>query len=87
MEDIRDELVFALESSGIEQFEPDLEAPFKGLEKYAEAVRGRVETDNAELAGTIAKVVRPGYQYLISEDDVKIVRCAQVQLYEANQNE
>ena len=39
LEDIRDELVFALESSGIEQYQPDLNVPFKGLEKYAEAVR------------------------------------------------
>ena len=35
LQDIRDELIFALESSGIEQFNPELEMPFKGLEKYA----------------------------------------------------
>ncbi|MBL7215129.1 MAG: nucleotide exchange factor GrpE [Phycisphaerae bacterium] len=82
LEDIRDELVFALESSGIEQFNPELEMPFKGLEKYAEAVRQRVVTEDESLGGCIAEIVRPGYQYLISDDDVKIVRCAQVKLYE-----
>lgn len=86
LEDIRDELVFALESSGVEQFEPDLKAPFKGLEKYVEAVRERVTTKEQELIGCIAQVVRPGYQYLINDEDVKIVRCAQVKLYEANQS-
>lgn len=84
LEDIRDELVFALESSGIEQFKPDLNIPFKGLEKYAEAVRERELTGDAALAGCIAQVTRPGYQYLVNDDDVKIVRCAQVKLYEAN---
>ena len=81
--DIRDELVFALESSGIEQFSPELKAPFKGLEKYVEAVRQRIVTDDEALYGCIAEIARPGYQYLISDDDVKIVRCAQVKLYDA----
>ncbi|NLW84331.1 MAG: nucleotide exchange factor GrpE [Phycisphaerae bacterium] len=85
--DIRDELIFALESSGIEQFQPDLKTPFKGLEKYAEAVRQRVPVTDADLAGTIAEIVRPGYQYLISDDDVKIVRCAQVKVYDTVQTE
>jgi len=83
LEDIRDELVIALESSGIEQYQPDLNVPFKGLEKYAEAVRQRVAAPNPALVGAIAEIVRPGYQYLINDDDVKIVRCAQVKLYDA----
>ena len=84
LEDIRDELIFALESSGIEQFKPDLNMSFKGLEKYAEAVRERVFTEDDNLIGCIADVTRPGYQYLVNDDNVKIVRCAQVKLYEAN---
>lgn len=82
LEDIRDELIIALESSGIEQYQPDLNVPFKGLEKYAEAVRQRVAAPDAALVGAIAEIIRPGYQYLISDDDVKIVRCAQVKLYD-----
>ena len=85
LEDIRDELVFSLEASGIEQFGPDLKASFKGLEKYAEAVRERIFTEESELVGCIAEVARPGYQYLVNDDDVKIVRCAQVKLYESKQ--
>jgi molecular chaperone GrpE (heat shock protein) len=87
MEDIHDELVFALESSGVEQFRPDLNVPFKGLEKYAEAIRQRIPAPDAALAGAIAEIVRPGYQYLISDDDVKIVRCAQVRLYDTAETE
>lgn len=87
LEDIRDELIFALESSGVEQYQPDLKTPFKGLEKYVEAARQRVSTSNETLAGTIAEIIRPGYQYLISDDDIKIVRCAQVKLYDAAETE
>jgi len=86
LEDIRDELIFALESSGIEQFKPDLKIPFKGLEKYAEAVRERVVTENPDLVGSIAAIARPGYQYLVNDDEIKIVRCAQVKLYETKEN-
>jgi molecular chaperone GrpE (heat shock protein) len=82
LEDIRDELVFALESSGVEAFSPDVGAAYKGLERYAEAVHNRQSNDQPERSGTVARVIRPGYQYLISESEIKVVRCAQVQLYE-----
>jgi molecular chaperone GrpE (heat shock protein) len=80
-------LIFALESSGVEQFSPNVKTPFKGLEKYVEAVHQRVPVSNADWAGTIAEIVRPGYQYLINDDEVKIVRCAQVKLYDAAETE
>jgi len=81
LEDARDELVFALESSGVEQFKPQIDADYKGLEKAAEAVHERQRSDQAHLSGKIAKVVRPGYQYVLNDNDVKIVRAAQVKLY------
>lgn len=81
LEDVRDELVFALESSGVEQFKPQIDADYKGLEKAAEAVHERERSDQAHLSGKIAKVVRPGYQYVLNDNDVKIVRAAQVKIY------
>ncbi len=81
LEDVSDELVFALESSGVEQFEPQIDADYKGLEKAAEAVHERQRSDQAHLSGKIAKVVRPGYQYVLNDNDVKIVRAAQVKLH------
>ncbi len=81
LEDVRDELVFALESSGVEQFEPAINAHYKGLEKIAETVREKEHTEHAGLSGKIAKVVRSGYRYVLNDDDVKIVRAAQVKLY------
>lgn len=82
LEEIRDELTFALESSGVEQFEPDIGADYKGLERYAEAIHDKEPNSQPERSGTIARVLRPGYQYLISDEEVKIVRCAQVKLFE-----
>jgi molecular chaperone GrpE (heat shock protein) len=87
LHDIRDELIFALESSGVEQYEPDLNISYKGLERYAEAIKERVYTADAAKAGFIAEVIRKGYQYLVNDDDVKIVRCAQVKLYDVTQSE
>jgi molecular chaperone GrpE (heat shock protein) len=82
LEDVRDELVFALESSGVEQFEPELKSSYKGLEKRVEAIHDRVATKDKTLTGKIARIVKPGYQYVVSEDDTKIVRCSQVMLYD-----
>ena len=81
LEDIRDELVFALESSGIEQFEPEVNSNYSGQEKYAEAVKGKQSCDKPKQKGKIAKVIRPGYQYFINEENIKIVRSAQVKLF------
>ena len=81
LEDVRDELVFALESSGVEQFDIEVDTDYKGMEKYAEALRQKEMTSQTSLAGKIAKVIKPGYQYILNEDDVKIVRPAQIVLY------
>jgi len=81
LEEVRDELIFALESSGIEQFEPEINSKYQGQEKYAEAVKDKQQSDNPEQTGKIAKVIRPGYQYFINEGNVKVVRPAQVKLF------
>ena len=86
LEEIRDELIFALESSGIEQFEPEINSDYRGQEKYAEAVKNKQFCDDPNQTGKIAEVVRPGYQYLIDEENVKVVRPAQVKLFGGSSN-
>jgi molecular chaperone GrpE (heat shock protein) len=81
LEEVRDELIFALESSGIEQFEPETDSEYRGQEKLAEAVKEKQGCDDPKQTGKIANVIRPGYQYFINEGNVKIVRPAQVRLY------
>ena len=82
LEEIRDELVFALESSGVERFEPEINSDYRGQEKSAEAVKEKEHCDDPNMKGKIAKVIRPGYQYFIDEENVKVVRTAQVKLFE-----
>jgi hypothetical protein len=80
-EEIKDELVFALESSGIEQYEPEINSDYRSQEKYAEAVKEREHCEKTKQKGKIAKVIRPGYQYFINEDNIKVIRTAQVKLF------
>lgn len=79
--DIRDELLFSLESSSVEQFDLERDSVFCGQERLAEAIKEKETNDNPELKGRIAQVVKPGYQYVLDDENVKIVRTARVKLY------
>ncbi len=81
LDEVKDELLFALESSGIEQFSPEIDSPYRGQEKLAEAVKQKESAQEPDQLGKIAKVVRPGYRYIIDEESCKIVRTAQVKLF------
>ena len=81
LDEVKDELLFALESSGIEQFRPEIHSEYRGQEKLAEAVKDKENTRKSDEIGKIAKVIRPGYRYIIDEESYKIVRTAQVKLY------
>jgi molecular chaperone GrpE (heat shock protein) len=81
LEEVRDELLFAMESSGIEQFRPELQSDYCGLEKQAETIREREPAPAPDQAGKIAKVIRPGYRYMIDDENYKVVRTAQVKLF------
>lgn len=81
LEEVRDELLFALESSGVEQFEPEFGSEYRSQEKYAEAVKEKEASGRPDQAGTIAKVLRPGYRYVMDEENFKVVRTAQVMLF------
>jgi len=81
LEEVRDELLFALESSGVEQFEPEINSDYHGQEKYAEAVKEKENCEDKKRAGKIAQVIRPAYQYFIDDENAKVVRPAQVKLF------
>lgn len=84
LEEVKDELIFALESSGVEQFQPQLYSEYGGQEKKAEAVKDKSPTFRGDpnMSGKIAEIIRPGYQYVVDEQNVKVVRMAQVRLFE-----
>jgi molecular chaperone GrpE (heat shock protein) len=81
LEEVRDELLFALESSSLEQYRPELNSEFQGQEKLAEALKDKEPAKKPEQAGKIAKIVRPGYRYLMDDENYRIVRTAQVKIY------
>ncbi len=81
LREVRDELLFALESSGVEQFEPEIGSDYRGQEKCAEAVKERQCCDDPNMTDKIAKVIKPGYQYVFDQEHSKVVRTAQVMLY------
>ena len=80
--EIRDELIFSLESSSIEQYEPEIDSDYSGQEKIAEAVKERQTTDNKEMKGKIAAVLKAGYRHFIDDENFKVVRAARVKLYD-----
>ena len=80
-EEIRDELIFALESNGLEQFIPEIKSDYRQQEKYIETVKGKEYTDSPELEGKIAQVLRRGYRCIIDEENIKVVRTARVKLF------
>ena len=81
LDEVKDELLFALESSGIEQFRPEINSEYRGQEKLAEAVKDKEPAGDEDEIGKIAKVIRPGYRYILDEESCKIVRTAQVKLF------
>lgn len=81
LEEVRDELLFAMESSGVEQFRPEINSEYHGQEKLAEAIKEKQPAKQPEQAGRIALVIRPGYRYMIDDENYKVVRTAQVKLF------
>lgn len=80
-EEIRDELIFALESNGLEQFFPEIKSDYHEQEKYIEAVKDKEQTESPALKGKIAKVLRRGYRCIIDDENIKVVRTARVKLF------
>ena len=81
LEDVRDDLVFALESSGVEQFEPEINSDYRQHQKFVEAVKDRNPAKKSGQKDKIARVLRRGYRYVIDEENVKVVRTARVKLF------
>ena len=81
LKEIMDELVFTLESSGVETFKPEINSDYNGKERIAEVVKDKVHPNNPNMRGKIAEVVKPGYQYVIDDANVKVVRAARVKLF------
>ena len=82
LEEVRDELLFALESSGLERYEPKTNSDYRGQEKTAEAIKDRQPGNSADMKGKVADVIRCGYKYVLDDESFKVVRTAQVKLFD-----
>jgi molecular chaperone GrpE (heat shock protein) len=81
LEEARDDFIFALESSGVEQFRPKPNSEYRGQEKSVEAITEKQVTPEQILKGKISRVLRPGYRFIIDDETSKVVRTAQVKIY------
>ena len=81
LKEVRDELIFLLESSGVGRFELEINSDYHGQEKLAEVVKGKEYCYDRSLVGKIAEVIRAGYQYFIDDENFRVVRPAQVKLF------
>ena len=81
LQEVHDELLFVLESSGVEQFRPEINSDYRGQERFAEVTKDRQPSEDKNMTDKIAKVIRPGYRYVINEENIKVVRTAQVKLF------
>ncbi len=81
LDEIKEELIFGLESGGIEQYQPQLDSDYSGQERVAEAVQDREPCRSEDQRGKIARVLRPGYRHFIDDQHFKVVRTARVKLY------
>ncbi|MHC4241925.1 MAG: nucleotide exchange factor GrpE [Planctomycetota bacterium] len=87
LQEVHDELLFVLESSGVEQFRPEINSDYRGQERFAEVTKDRQPSEDKNMTDKIAKVIRPGYRYVIDEENVKVVRTAQVKLFTCAQSD
>ena len=81
LQEVKDELIFALESTGVEQFEPEINSDYRQYQKFVEAVKDRHHAKKSGQKDRIARVLRRGYRYVIDEETVKVVRTARVKLF------
>jgi len=55
LKEVSDELVFALESSGVEQFKPEINSDYRGQEKFAEVVKDKECSDDSNMTGRLPR--------------------------------
>ena len=79
----REDLIDMLDRYGIEQFLPEVGAPYSELRKIAEVVPQKEPTKDKDQVGTVAEIIRPGYSYQAHDEQRRIVMPAQVKIYEA----
>lgn len=74
------DLLFALQSAGVDEYSVEVGSEYRGQERKAEIV-GHEVPDSAASAGRIAKVQGRGYSYEVDGETRRIIRPVQVIVY------
>jgi len=82
--DVYTEILFALEAGGVEQFMPEAGTEFAGQEKQLKVV-GKAATEQEGQHGCVASVRRPGYLLTQDGEPDRILRPAEVEIFEVLQ--
>lgn len=80
LEDVHDELLILLENNNVEQIIPEQGQEYSVDAKNYKIV-GRHTPKDAQLEKTIRSVVKPGYRLIISDSTSKVIREAEVEIY------
>ena len=78
---IQDKLEIALFSSGIERFEPDLNANIMDAIGCT-PVKNTKKTTDSDKVNLISSVIKPGYRILIRDDKFNYIKNAEVEIFE-----
>ena len=78
---IQDKLEIALSSSGIERFEPDLNANIMDTTGCT-PVKNTKKTTDRDKVNLISSVIKPGYRILIRDDKFNYIKNAEVEIFE-----
>lgn len=87
MQDTIDALVELLDRNSIIQITPEPGSLYAGQEKFAECTPQKIFTDDNELNGRIASVVRNGYQYEFNDGSTRVLEPAKVVLFSTNREQ
>jgi len=78
---IQDKLEIALSSSGVERFEPDLNANIMDTIGCTPA-KNTKKTSDSDKVNLISSVIKPGYRILIRDDKFNYIKNAEVEIFE-----
>ena len=87
MQDTIDALVELLDRNSIVQITPEIGSCYAGQEKFAECTSQKFFTEDDELNGRVASVIREGYQYEFNDGSIRVLEPAKVILFSTNREQ
>lgn len=80
-----DDLLFALQSAGVDEYTVEVGSEYRRQEDRAE-ISGHEVTDNPASAGKVAKIHGRGFRYEVDAETARIIRPVKVIVYKLSDN-